>query len=952
MLSKKLRSRVSIAATSVILSLLTGCSPHQPNEVRHSKPGDLIPFDEYALPNGLRVILSPDQQSPIVSVDVAYDVGSRNEVPGKTGLAHFCEHMMFKGSAQVAAGEHRALVERVGGYSNADTDKDLTHYYDTVPANQLKLALFLESDRMRGLNILPGHIEQVRREVLDEKRENHQDIPYDDVATVSDDTTYTKFPYQHPTIGITSDLQSITESDVHSFLDTYYKPNCAAIAICGRFDPATIRATIQRYFGDIPRGNDLPAVDDIEPATHVRGVKYVDDPYGRRGTYARNYITVPAQDPDVYPLDLLSVVLAHGDESPLQRVVADALGASKVRAQFIPRRDASIFRISLRYPYAPLTGGEAASPMRDAIDREIKRIADNGVTADQLHRAQTYLYVTLLAGIQSRQNRASLLAEDAIWFNDPNQVNEVKDHIMAVSPADIQRVCRKYLDATSMTEVYTGPNARWADAEPVHPSASVSSNSILSRIAAVFGRGSTPSAVSIDTTTVDMPKRLGPIAPVEPTPLTLPKPISLPNGLKLILCEDHRTPVVNLEAYVDAGSSDEEKLGLANVSLVDACKGVQGLSADAFDHLLADRGITANAHCYLDYGTINVDGPSSATSDIVTTMTSILTHASFPQERVSREQQADLAAHTDIDHNADSLFHNVRMAQLAHGTTYAAPWSNSASIAAIKRSDIITYYQRVMRPNRTILVVTGDFNGARIETEIRARIAHWTAGTPWHPIAGPKPTGRTTINTIDWPYNHSAEIEISCIAPTLNDADVAAFDVADQILARGPASRLHKALRDRPASAYSVNSQIDDYRTWSCWTFGTGVSADDFATSFPIVFKEIGRIRLEPVSAEELADAKASLSGGLLMNWDLATTQAGWAKSAVMMHLPLDYGSRYLAAIQSVTPQDVYRVANTYFAANRLSITVIGPETKTGPTLSAYGQVVRLDHYGVPKPTY
>src|ERR1700686_2542311 len=225
-----------------------------------------IPVEQYTLKNGLRVVLSEDHAAPTVSLCITYDVGSRNEQPGHTGFAHLFEHMMFQGSQNVGKGEHLILVRVNGGDVNGTTSDDSTNYYERVPANQLDMALFLESDRMRALRITQANLDNQRNTVQEERRLRMDNQPYGKTDEILENLTYDNFAYKHSTMGSMDDLNAASLGDVTKFFKIYYAPNNAVLTLGGDFKPPEALAKIKKYFEDIPAQPAPPSVDTSEPA--------------------------------------------------------------------------------------------------------------------------------------------------------------------------------------------------------------------------------------------------------------------------------------------------------------------------------------------------------------------------------------------------------------------------------------------------------------------------------------------------------------------------------------------------------------------------------------------------------------------------------------------------------------------------------------------------------------
>src|SRR6202049_2068753 len=240
-----------------------------------------IPIQQYTLKNGLRVVLSEDHAAPTVSLCITYDVGSRNELPGHTGFAHLFEHMMFQGSQNVGKGEHLILVRVNGGDVNGTTTEDSTNYYERVPANQLDMALFLESDRMRALRITQANLDNQRNTVQEERRLRMDNQPYGKTNEILEDLAYDNFAYKHSTIGSMADLNAASLNDVTQFFTTYYAPNDAVLSLVGDFKTSEALAKIKKYFEDIPAQPAPPPVNMSEPAQTKERRTTIEDSFAR-----------------------------------------------------------------------------------------------------------------------------------------------------------------------------------------------------------------------------------------------------------------------------------------------------------------------------------------------------------------------------------------------------------------------------------------------------------------------------------------------------------------------------------------------------------------------------------------------------------------------------------------------------------------------------------------------
>ena len=274
-----------------------------------------VDLKETRLANGLRVVTVEDHNAPVIAVNVTYNVGSRNEKPGRTGFAHLFEHMMFQGSENVGKSEHFILVLNNGGNMNGTTNEDRTNYFEAMPANQLELALFLEADRMRSLAVTQDNLDNQRNAVQEERRIGLDNAAYGKSGEIQQELMYDNFAYKHDTIGSMDDLNAASVADVQAFFKMYYAPNNAVLTVVGDFKTADALATIKKYFDAIARQPDPPAVDMTEPEQKAERRTSVDDVLARAARVAIAYKTVPGNTADFYALQVLGNILGGGGSS-------------------------------------------------------------------------------------------------------------------------------------------------------------------------------------------------------------------------------------------------------------------------------------------------------------------------------------------------------------------------------------------------------------------------------------------------------------------------------------------------------------------------------------------------------------------------------------------------------------------------------------------------------------
>jgi zinc protease len=402
-----------------------------------------IPFESYTLPNGLTVVLSQDRTTPTVAVNIWYHVGSKNEIPGRTGFAHLFEHVMFTGSGHVPYGLQDRLTEGVGGMNNGSTSNDITTYYETVPSNYLETMLWIESDRMGFLldSLDLAKLNAQRDIVKNERRQRYDNQPYGRVYEIFAKAMYPpSHPYSWTPIGSMEDLSAASEEDVKNFFRLYYAPNNAFLTIVGDFDPAQTKALVVKYFGDILRGSPISR-PKVAPATLAAPQRLV---FEDRVQVPRVYIqwpTVGEKNDDRFALSVLGAILSGPRTARLTKaLVFDEQAAASVSAGQNTSEDVGEFVVSI----TPRPG-HSLTDLETAADAVIERLKREGPTAEEVQKATAGEELSFVRGLESNLGKAFQLANGAAIHGDPGYFRTEYQKTLAVTAADVQRVANKYL---------------------------------------------------------------------------------------------------------------------------------------------------------------------------------------------------------------------------------------------------------------------------------------------------------------------------------------------------------------------------------------------------------------------------------------------------------------------------------------------------------------------------
>jgi predicted Zn-dependent peptidase len=419
-----------------------------------SDPYD-IAFKDYKLNNGLRVILAEDHRAPTFSICMTYNVGSRDEKPGRTGFAHLFEHMLFQGSENVGKGEHFSLVQNNGGSANGTTNSERTNYFETLPANQLELGIFLEADRMRAPSITQANFDNQRLTVQEERRQSYDNRPYGKTYEAVIELAYDSFPYKHSTIGSMADLNAASIRDAEEFFRSYYAPNNAVLTLVGDFRTDTALNLIRKYFEPIPAQPPPTPPDITEPEQQGERRKVIEDGFAQTPRLDIVYKIPPANTPDWYALDVIGSVLSSGVSSRLyQKFVKEKEIALSVYADASEQRGPALFWYSLMArPNTDL--GE----LERLLYEEIARLQNEPIAEWELKKVQMQLRRQRAQRLYSSRARANSLGHFAVYYNDPELINSIWRKYESIAPADILRVARAYFKDTQRTVVTTLPKS-------------------------------------------------------------------------------------------------------------------------------------------------------------------------------------------------------------------------------------------------------------------------------------------------------------------------------------------------------------------------------------------------------------------------------------------------------------------------------------------------------------
>lgn len=413
-----------------------------------------IDFEEYDLDNGLHVILHQDNSTPIVNVSVLYHVGSKNEPEGRTGFAHFFEHLMFEGSPNIPRGEFFKIIESAGGQLNANTSNDRTFYFETLPSHQLELGLYMESERMLHAKIDSTGIATQKEVVKEEKRLRVDNQPYGSILQETFSRVFEGTAYEWTPIGSFEDIDAATDEDFKDFFETFYVPNNATLSIAGDIEIEQTKKLVEKYFGEIPKGTkDIPRPTvEMKKLGNVQAEVFDNI---QLPAVIQAYQMAEQGSEDYYAMQMLTTLLSGGQSSRFQKELVDNQELAVAAGSFpFALEDAGVF-----ISFGIMNMGKTPEELQSAMDAEIARVKNEPIDDKEFQKLRNQIENSFVSSNSTMRGIAESLADYHVYFGDANLINNEIDRFMAVTKEDLQRVAKKYLDPENRVQLVYLPKS-------------------------------------------------------------------------------------------------------------------------------------------------------------------------------------------------------------------------------------------------------------------------------------------------------------------------------------------------------------------------------------------------------------------------------------------------------------------------------------------------------------
>jgi zinc protease len=898
-----------------------------------------IQFEKYKLKNGLEVILSEDHRLPMVAVDVWYHVGPAYEKPGRTGFAHLFEHMMFQGSKHVKANEHFKLLEAAGATDiNGTTGPDRTNYFETVPANQFELALWLESDRMGWLlDNLNGRNLANQRDVVRNERRQGESQPY---MLVQEGMMHALFPKGHPyygdVIGSHADIESAELKDVRDFAQMYYAPNNATVAIVGDYDPKTVKALVEKYFGAIPAGPKPEKAVVKQPVIKTEQRITVTD----KITLPRIMIAwqTPAYfQPGDAEMDFVAHALGGGRSSRLYK----KLVYEKQIAQDVSAYQQSMMLGSIFIIQATAKPNVHLEDLEKGIEEELQAFQQGGPTEAEMEQQRNRTQAQRIMGLQRLGGFggvADMLNEFNHYTGDPGYLAKDMERYAKATPEDVKRYAAM-LTPRSRVVVYGVPGEKVIDDVPKRPQTELSDAAMPGGPKGEAWRDTPPKPGAVKT-------------PNLPTP----RQFKLANGLTVMLVEQHKLPVMTAELVVLRGSeaNPQGKPGLASFTAAMLTEGTERRTspqmADDIAQIGAQVGGTSNSDMSLVYGV----GLTWTGDKLFDLLSDAALHPAFRSEEVERVRQRRLVSIMQQKDNPNMLAGRAFAHELyGEKSPYGyIELGTEPSVKALTRDDLVGFYKAGYGPQNSVLMVAGDLTEPQLKAVAEKYFGGWTGEVVKSTPPQTDGTYKRRIVIVDKPNSPQSVLRIGQAGVPRNHPDYVPILLMNDILGGLFTSRINLNLREQHGYTYGAFSYFDFRRGQGPFVIGSMVRTDATAPAVKEVFNELTKMRGAAPSADELDMAKQSELRRLTAMFETTQQTAGTLINLFVYSLPLDFYSTLPGKINAVNAAEVQRVAEQYLAPDKMLVVVAGDRAKIEPELKKLdlGPTEAQDADGKPLP--
>ncbi len=942
---KRILLSVAVYAISLYHSDPVAAQARLVEKITANGSGLTIPYEKYVLPNGLTIIVHEDHSDPVVHVDVTYHVGSAREEIGKSGFAHFFEHMMFQGSDNVADEQHFRIITEAGGTLNGTTNRDRTNYFETVPSNQLEKMLWLEADRM---GFFLDAVTQQKFEVQRATVKNERGQRYDNVAygLVNEVTAKNLYPYGHPyswlTIGYIEDLNRVNVDDLKHFFMRWYGPNNAVLTVGGNVNTKEVVALAEKYFGPIPRGPEVHPVKLRAPVLERDRYVSMKDDYAKLPLLRMVFPTVASYHDDEPALDCLADIIGQGNNSILHKdFVKTRKSVSAYTAHYASELAGEFIVAVTTYP------GQQLAEIEQDLRASLASFEARGVQDDDIIRFRNRYEADLVYRLESVAGKVSRLAAYHTFTGDANYTAKELDRYMSVTKEDVMRVYNRYIKdkhAVMLSVLVKGDTLNKA-AEDNY------TVSVEGYTPPDYGYEGLSSGKPSDTFDRSVMPAAGP-APLVSVPEYWRR--DLPGNIRVIGTVSDEIPVVNLLLYFKGGAMIDayypDKTGLASLFSEMMDEDTENYTAEAFTTELQKLGSRIEVQAARDGIQVQVRTLHKHLDRTIALLEERLLRSVFTEEAFETNRKRTMENLKNLKNRpsyvAGSVFNKVNYGEghiLARTTT-------EKTVGNIQLADVRDFYTRYFSHRNANVVVVGPVS----EQEILSKL-DFLQQMRGHEVKLPVITAapqvkKTKIYMVDIPNAAQTEFRIGYVTGMKYDAlgDYYRSTVMNYPLGGAFNSRLNLDLREDKGWTYGARSYFDADQYSCTYGFSAGIKADATDSAMLSIIRILAEYRKTGMTGEELKFTRNSMGQSDARKYETGQQKAVFLFNILTYDLPSDYAQKQNELLDRFDISEANALAGKYIPdVNKMNVVLVGDKHKVWDGLQQFGyEIVELDSEG------
>ncbi len=896
-----------------------------------------IPIEKYTLKNGLTVVLHEDKSDPIAAVAVYYHVGSSREVTGKTGFAHLFEHMMFQKSENVPEDQFFKNIQGAGGSLNGSTSQDRTNYYEVVPKNALEMALWMESDRMGYLESMVTKSALVNQQnvVQNEKRESVDNAAYGFNYGLIAKTLYPQgHPYSWTVIGEMKDLTSATVEDVKAFHQKYYAPNNATLVVSGDINKSEVKAMVEKYFGEIPKGVAIEKRKPM-PVSLATTVKlYHEDNFAKVPMLTMVFPTAPRYSKDAYALNFLGELMAGSKKSPIYTIlVKEKKLTSRVFARNGSQELAGSFNFSVS-----ANPGVNLTDVEKAIFEGFAKFEKEGFSEEDLTRIKASYETRFYNSFESVQSKAFTLAEYTMYTGDPEFYKKDLASIQAVTMADVKGVYEKYLKGKNYVQTSFVPKGSVKLIAEGSVNAGIVEEDVTK---AAEVKAAAVAEEKVVKTVTKLDRSIKPQPGPDPE-VTIPKPwtSSLPNGMKIWGIMQNELPLVQYSINIDGGHKLDklEKAGVASMVAQMMNEGTKNKTPEQLEDAIGLLGADIRVMSGNEDVSISVSTLTRNFEKTLALVEEILLEPRWDKEQFDIVKSRNI---NNLKRNAANpeYLASVTLNKLVFGNSILAVDASGteASVAAITLDDLKEYYSKYISPSIAKFLIVGDVEQAKVEKSLASLNSKWAAKKVELPsIKVPAAPEKSQIYFVDVPGAKQSVISIGTPSMPRTNPDYYPAYVANYKLGGSFNGNLNLILREEKGFTYGARSSFYGAKDYGQFTASSKVRTNSTLESVTIFKTEMEKYR-QAIPQEYVDFTKSSLLKGNALRFETLNGLLGMLNTMTDFNLPADYIKQEEKYIKGLTTDKQLQMAKKYIDPARMYYVVVGDAKTQLEPLEAVG---------------